>query len=157
MSLGTLSPAKPLLGVEQARRYKRVGWSWLAVLDFLAIAGFISLIHADLIFAPGQPIDLPESASIESRRVEAVLSVHGDMFLFNGRVYNSERIDAGFESFFDAKPAERGIATLLIKMDASASVSVLLNLSEKAQLAGFTTVHVAKNKPAPIAEERAIF
>lgn len=148
MSLGSLSPAKPLLGVEQARRYRRIGWSWLAILDFLAIAGFVGFIHADLIFAPGQPIELPESVSVESRRVEAVLSVHGEMLLFNGRVYRADRIDAGFAEYFEGKPNERGAATLLIKMDASASVSVLLELSDKAQVAGFSTVHVAKNKPA---------
>ena len=138
------SSARPILGLEAARRFRRISWSWLAILDILAIAGFVGFIHADLIFAPGQPIELPQSTQTTSRRVEAVLSVHGDLYLFDGQVFKVDNIVAGFRDYFERNPQSRDRATLLIKMDSKSPVSALLQLCEQAQDLGFVAVHVAE-------------
>lgn len=140
---------RPVLGVEAARRYKRLSWSWLAVLDLVIIGGFIGFIHADLIFAPGKSIELPQSSEAESRRVEAVLSVQGTLYLFDGRIFRREGIALGFSDYFKRNPRMRGVSTLLVKMDAQAPLNALLEVCEAAQGAGFQAVHIAENTNQP--------
>ena len=141
---------RPILGVEKARRFGKLSWSWLAILDFLVVAGFIGLIHADLIFAPGQSIELPSSDESQSRRIEAVLTVVGELYLFDGKIHRFADIEEGFQSFFSSNEKLKGEATLLIKMDANAALSALLKVCEEAQRSGFSAVHIAEN---PRAEE----
>ncbi|MGB0370238.1 MAG: ExbD/TolR family protein [Opitutales bacterium] len=136
---------RPVLGVEAARRYRKLGWSWLAILDFVVIGGLMGFVHSDLIFAPGQSIELPRSGNVESRRIEAVLTVSGDLYLFDGQVFRAENIEDGFKAFFEENEKLKGRSTILIKMDAQAPSRALLDVCEQAQTAGFAAVHVAEN------------
>jgi biopolymer transport protein ExbD len=119
----------------------------LPLLDLLTIALFFSLLFSRMVMTPGVRLELPETElrMPQTSTAVAVLTVQSEgMLLFDGGVYQIDSIQSAFKECVSQNQGESIV--LLLKAGERLPMATLLNISAKAQDAGFTQIHLAAKR-----------
>lgn len=131
-----------VLGLAEARRARRrkIAWDWVPFFDAVLVVMFCVFWHSDFVFLPGTPLDLPVSESADYQRIDAVISVLGDLYFFENEVF-AETALAGVLAGYTDRSGD-GL-TLLVKIDQGRSAVSLIEIIDTAKDAGFGRVVIA--------------
>lgn len=124
------------------------GWSFIAVLDILLIAGILFIHQSRFVYGTGAEIELVRSnpGRFAVTAGTAVLTVRAyDLIFFDGQKVSLDRLPASLGAFAREHEGEKA---LLLKVDHSISLQTLFGLFEMAQGAGFDRVQIASEPPA---------
>lgn len=121
-------------------------------VNVMLLGLFFALFNSQFLLPPGIPIALPAEKSeyIVPERVSAVVTILPPMtgadasegsVLFGGDVMKQGAVKQVLESFLKDHPSKDPV--LLVKMDARASISQLVKVSDAARMSGFASVQIA--------------
>lgn len=119
---------------------------WIAFLNVLCIAFFLSLLSSKYLFAPGLNIELPKSSQNQliGKTTAAILSVNeSNLIFFEGNIYSIENIEVPLTTYISNLTNTDPI--LLIKASRKTEVNTLFALCTIAQKAGFSSIQLASN------------
>lgn len=139
----------------QLRRYLRKADTRLDPVPYvnvLLLGLFFALFNSQFLLPPGIPISLPTAGQggLVPEPVAAVVTVlppaSGDesgegMVMIGGDIIRQSALEDVLREFLKNHPADHPI--LLLKMDARASLSQLVRISEAARASGFVSMQIA--------------
>ena len=137
------------------RRYLRhvdARADFVPFVNVMLLGLFYALCNSQFLLPPGIPINLPRdlAGSLNAEPVDAVVTVlpplPGDdtaegMVLFGGDLMRVGALQDALTAYLSKRNIERPV--LLLKMDARASLSQLVKISESARASGFTSMQIA--------------
>ena len=127
----------------------QVQFDFVPFLDLCIVALLFTLLHSELVFAPGLTIDLPESRAerLEGLPVTAVLTLRENMVLFDGGRFTLGNLESGFRRYLQEVASSPGPKrqdpVLLVKLDRQVGMQPFLTVCEIARVAGFARVQIA--------------
>jgi biopolymer transport protein ExbD len=121
-------------------------------INVILLGLFFAICNSKFLLPPGIPINLPtdRSGGLVPEPVAAVVTVMpplpGDetnegMVLFGGSLIRQSVLEDSLKAYLKTHPTERPV--LLLKMDARASLSQLVKISEAARASGFVSMQIA--------------
>lgn len=121
-------------------------------INVLLLGLFFAICNSHFLLPPGIPINLPTDSSggLVPEPVTAVVTVMpplpGDesnegMVLFSGSLIRQSALEDSLKAYLKKHPSDNPI--LLLKMDARASLSQLVKISEAARASGFISMQIA--------------
>jgi biopolymer transport protein ExbD len=121
-------------------------------INVMLLGLFFALCNSQFLLPPGIPINLPRGVQggLVPEPVAAVVTVlpplPGDetaegMVLFGGDLIRQGALEEALAGFLKTHPSKNPV--LLLKMDARASLSQLVKISEAARTSGFTSMQIA--------------